>query len=525
MKTSGLPPFIQDMIAEHGEERAKHLLRSYFRSPKNIEAFALLFSDHVPSYPPELHSFLISTYIRGMREGRNVGGHAPRGFAKSTITSLVFLAWLLLTARIRFIVFVSDTFTQATNIIGDLKIELESNPAIHWLYGNVKGVTWSEDEIIVHGRGKRGQILRCKLKAVGAGMKVRGLKFMSFRPGLYLLDDLENDEAVQSKDRREKLKNWLLKAVLRSLAVNGIVIMVGTILHKESLLNKIVNGVDEFAGWISFHKPAIIEEEGVFESAWPDVWPVGTLLGMRDDPNHPKYIGPVAFNQEMQGDPLDPSQQIIGPEWIDPFKYKLGPLINNLSDEEFDNWLDKTFHRIIGAIDPAISEKETADFWAMATIGITLDCPVCEHGGAGHIVQLDMVKMREKDPGRQADVVVTQYQTWIHDKIRMEAVAYQAGLEAIIRKAAAAADLRVPVRPFRDQRDKVRRATVHSAMFAGGMVHLREDHPLYTALRDQITSFPQVDHDDMFDALMSAAEPAVRKRWPRNDRDRSEKSA
>jgi phage terminase large subunit-like protein len=52
---------------------------------------------------------------------------------------------------------------------------------------------------------------------------------------------------------------------------------------------------------------------------------------------------------------------------------------------------------------------------------------------------------------------------------------------------------------------------MQSYMFAGGMVHLRQDHPLMGAFVEEVVAFPQGEHDDMFDAYLGAAEEVMLK--------------
>lgn len=508
---------ISRLVSEFGEEQAKTLLLNHYRKPENIAEFSLLFSDHVPTDPAAFHLELYQEY--GQMMGF-MGAAAPRGFSKSTITDVIFLAWVALFVKRHFVILISDTHTQATMLLEALKEELENNEALRWLFGDVKGEEWTNQDLIVRGISEDGYRTDMKIMAKGAGMKIRGLKFRSHRPGLVLIDDLENDELVESPDRRRKLKNWLLKSVLPALAKDiGCVIMIGTILHRDSLLNNIISGKDQFAGWKRRKYKAILDDGN---SLWPERFLVEDLKGMRDDPNNPHYIGPIAFSQEMQNEPVNEEDQIIKPEWIDK-RFKLAELLGQYriknpeveQDELLKSWLKANFSLIIGSVDPAISEKTTADYWAMATIGIAKACPICDGNPAGHILQLDMVRMREGDPLKQVGVVMDQYAEWKHDKVKIEAVAYQQGLFRLSQRIGAERNLYPPLHAYRPDRDKVRRAIIASASFAGGLVHVREDHPLAGVFIEEMLSFPQGVNDDMFDALLAAMEEVTMKRRTR----------
>ena len=188
--------------------------------------------------------------------------------------------------------------------------------------------------------------------------------------------------------------------------------------------------------------------------------------------------------------------------------------------QTLQRWLKHYFSLVIGHVDPAISEKQTADYFAMATIGVTKSCPFCKGGPAGHVVQLDNVRLRESDLDRQVDLVLDHFQDWQHTKLQIEVVAFQQGLYALIRKRGAERQIYPTVVPWRPDKDKVRRATMQSANFSGGLVHIRDDHPLSGAFVDEVIQFPQGAHDDMFDAFMGASEGTVLRVRGRTFRDR-----
>jgi predicted phage terminase large subunit-like protein len=506
------------LIEQLGEEGAKAYLRDFYADPENLPAFAMLFDKHVPSYPPEFHIEMWRTYTT--TEG-NVGGCAPRGFAKSTSTSLVYLAFRTLNATSRFSIVISDTYTQAVDLLAGLKDELAENEMIRWLYGDVVGESWAEDDIEVLGYDPAGRRVPCRIIALGAGMKVRGRKFKNFRPQLIIIDDLENDEAVQSKERRAKLRKWLVRAVLPAIdRTIGRVIMIGTILHKRSLLNAIVNKEAEFRSWHTFKLAGIMDGKSI----WPELYSTKEIYQWRDDPSHPNYLGAVAWAQEIQNNPQDEGLQIIQDEWLEGQGFNLAELINRWVPlltplgqelpEDYDilgEWLKFHFKAIHTSVDPAISEKQTADFWAMVTVGITKQCPLC-NGAEGHIMILDYVRMREPDPNKQVQTVIDNYLLWQHDKVRVEAVAYQSGLVRLIKNEAAKQGLYLPIRPFRPTTSKVARMNIHAANFSGRLVHYRADHPLAPAFIEELTEFPQGEHDDMVDSYMGAADVSLKRR-------------
>ncbi len=240
-----LPPSKQ-LIDNYGEAIAQKMTREYFRDPANIEEFAKLFSSYVPTKLAEFHGELFDFY----EAYGNFAGAAPRGFSKSTVTNTVYLAYKMLYAKAHFALLISDTVTQAEALLDGLKSELESNETLVWMFGDVKGRIWSSEGLIIKAWGENGKRYLVKVLPRGVGMKIRGLRFKQFRPDLVIMDDVENDEAVESPERREKLYNWFKRALLPALAKdNSKIIVIGTLLHRESLLSQMVNGRGTFSGW------------------------------------------------------------------------------------------------------------------------------------------------------------------------------------------------------------------------------------------------------------------------------------
>ena len=168
---------------------------------------------------------------------------APRGHAKSTAITLGYgLATLLFKER-KFMLLVSDTEAQASLFLGTFKQELQDNKDLIDLFElkrNEKGlVNFSKDtetDIIVD----RLDGSQFRIIAKGAEQKLRGLLWDGSRPDIIICDDMENDELVMNKERREKMRRWFKGALLPCRSDKGIVRMVGTILHSDSLLERLM---------------------------------------------------------------------------------------------------------------------------------------------------------------------------------------------------------------------------------------------------------------------------------------------
>lgn len=466
-----------------------------------MEFGLFFFPQALSETPPEFHIALLADFA----SGNNFADAAPRGHAKTTIGGQVELIYRVVNNLNHFTLVVSDTYGQAKEIVDGARGEFETNDLLIWLYGDLR-TDWHWTS------GAFTTANDVRVLARGSNMKVRGLKYKHWRPDFVLIDDLENDELVGKPERREKLLNWFKRALMRALAAKGAQIAIlGTVLHQDSLLNNALNGQKGFAGWRRNRWAALIEnEDGTIRSLWPAMFPVENLIRMRDDPDYEFYLGPIAFAQEMQNQAIDESTRIIKAEWI--YGSDENKLTYSLTEKEARwaeshepgarTWKETELKQVIMAVDPAISEKQTADEFAIVVIGVDK---------AGHIWELDVYKARIGDVDVQVEKIIDYATEWKPDKVKVESVAYQAGLARLVRKRAAERGAHLPIQEVKPDKDKFRRAVIHSANFAGGLVHLRSDHPLFDAFVAQILDFPMGEHDDMFDAYMHAAEDLVQK--------------
>lgn len=481
---------IQDKL---GEAASREFLQYHYSLPENIGQFLRLFPDHIIEKSPDFHIEVLNEFVKGGR----VAIGAPRGFAKSTITNVISASYFAIYSKYHFILIISDTYTQAKMQLGALKSELENNEMLRDIYGELKGSTWGEDTIIVNGL--YGEVM---IKAVGAGMKIRGLKYNQYRPELAIIDDLENQEAVANKERRDKLERWFNYDLMPGLAKNGNIIYLGTILHYSALLKKVIDRDGKYESFRTRLYKAITDGKSI----WPAQYTVEKLIAMRDNPKDPHYVGALVFAQEYQNEPQDDKDRMFQIEWLSK-QYSLAETEHVWKLSNPDNkgrWHEGFFSKIMGGVDPAISEKTTADYFAMVTIGIAKE--------TGDIYILDYFRDRIGDPMKQVQVILDKYEEWGHDKIRIETVAYQQGLYSLVRTEGAKKNLYPPLSSFKPDRDKVRRANVHSSNFSGGLVRLRTDHHQFKDFYEELLQFPLGEHDDMLDAYMNCAEDLVMKR-------------
>lgn len=205
-------------------------------SAAHIEGFVKLFLQKNFDKPVSIPDCHIEWWDMCCSKHRYVAIAAPRGHAKSTaITHSYTLAAICHRER-SFVLVVSDTESQSKNFVNDIKRELTENEDLMNVY-EIKGLTkdTETDFIIEFHDGKQARVI-----AKGSEQKMRGLKWNGKRPDLIICDDLENDEIVMNDDRRKKFRDWFSGALIPCKSSDGIIRYVGTILHSDSQLERLM---------------------------------------------------------------------------------------------------------------------------------------------------------------------------------------------------------------------------------------------------------------------------------------------
>ena len=495
---------IQPLINQFGITKTRLYLQDRFSRLENFWEFVItLYCAKMPDLTPEFHRLMIKEAIKIRDDGTIYFGFnalgAPRGGAKSTVFGTFLLSWIALNGFLRHALYCSDTHRKAISLSSPLRKQIENNKVLNFIYPEARDqVNWGKESYTV--KGLRND---CIITPLGSGMNVRGQSEDNVRPEIVFCDDLENSESVYSSDQRKKLYDWFWFDLVQALdRYHKNIIYIGTILHYNSLLKQALNQEDRFQGW---HARTFKAINGAGQSFWPARYPIEYLKAIRDDPNHPEYIGSVVFSQEMQNEPQDDKDRIIKLDWIKEYSYneKWRNMPGKTDQEKKDN-LKKNLE-IVAGVDPAISEKDQADNFSMYVYGFE-ESTACEY-------MLDLVWIKEPDIDNQVKLLCDAIQNWKIEKIGIESNAFQSGLATLVKKELNRRGIYFcAVKAIHTDKDKIRRARIHSSAFQAGFIRFRDDHPHLGTLRTEILGFPLEKHDDTFDSLMLARETRQHKK-------------
>lgn len=474
----------------------------------------------VPGPIPDVHIELDEI----LEEDGDTLVYMPRGHAKSSKATTIFPVWRKLHGE-PFIVIVGETGPQAKKLFADtlrpILNETGEYNRLHEDFGAELKIALGRDgqpRVNDHSvEFADGTAIVC----ISAGASTRGLKFNNQRPSLFVIDDLEEREAVQSKLQRDKTWEWFTRDLLpmRNPTRNRVV-WVGTLLHEDAAMPRAeklgsFNVIKRKAIireepthpelWVRFHeiwdeakregkngeKAALAfyddhreeMDEGT-EVLWPNRYPYGYLVAER------RKMGPTGFGMEFQNEAVSDGNRIVNPSDIVNFHGVI-----RMEHGKSETWLIETDDEgeptgtqvrlsdlsLVIAVDPAISQKDTADYFVALVMGV--------HPNGTRWV-LDMVRDRFQ-VDQQVTTILNLYEKWSRRAsvvaIGIEAVAYQKALRQLIDKAGTKRGLSLPTRELKPTADKLIRLQRWQPTFERKEVHVQKHvHPI---LVEELTGF------------------------------------
>ena len=387
---------------------------------------------------------------------------APRGFAKSVTCTFAWpLHELLTNSKVSLIIVVSETYDIATILTEKIQCELEVNRWIHARYGNGRTTDWAKSDF----KWKRADGSICRVVSRGSGGQIRSL-----HPDLLIIDDLENDEGVRSEPQRAYLKAWFDRALLPTRTPNAQTVMVGTPLHPLSLLRDVMARKD----WIVRTYTAITPDG---KSLWPARWPIEMLRELEDD------MGWQSFQQEYMCNPIINENPIFRESWFRHYD-RFSP--------QFQSKLKEGMYTVI-TVDPAASQKTTADYTAIGAFSATYSEPFEVYCRPEGTVRARML-IHEV-----AQKVIDLYDKMSANKLIVETVAYQKALAQEIRRICEEQHRFINIEEVIPDKDKERRAMTCQRILERGQVFFDSSDPLTKTLITEFCMFPTGTFDDMVD--------------------------
>lgn len=407
---------------------------------------------------------------------------APRGHAKSTAISLAYLLACVLFRERSFVLLISATYEQACLFLGNIKAALLDNEDLRELF-EIKGFTKEREDDIICEFNDGGKF---RIMAKGSEQSLRGAQWDFKRPDLIICDDLESDEQVENKDRRKKFRQWFFGALVPCKSDTGIVRVVGTILHMDSLLQRLMpkdldkdtvtlslkQYTNKKLPWKSVKYQA--HDSDFSHILWKEQWPEQKLRETRQ--GFIEQGEPEVYSREYLNRPIDEEFAYFKPD-------------DFIEMEDKDR--NQHFKYYVG-VDLAISESETADYSAFV-VGAT------DKNGMLYVVDV----IRERLDGKE--IVDTLF--YLNNRYEPELIVIEAG--AIEKALGAFINVEMfeeggsflPLVKMTPVKDKAYRARSIQARMRAKRVKFDTTQDWFVDFQTELIQFPKAPHDDMVDAL------------------------
>jgi predicted phage terminase large subunit-like protein len=436
-----------------------------------------------PAATPEFHKEIWELVTSNSKQ---VAIAAPRYHAKSTAVTHAYTLASVLFRESRYVLIVSDTVTQAVQFLGDIKKELLENDDLRSLFGVKEFPKDTEDDLIVEMED--GWTFR--IQAKGSEQKLRGLKWANLRPDLIIGDDMENDEIVMNKDRRQKFKRWFYGALIPCVSSTGKIRIVGTILHLDSLLENLMP-----ASQLASHRgvKSLIKEDLKEYSSnvlpWRSVkyrahtddfksllWPEmksATEFRMQKDDYVRQGLADV-YSQEMLNIPLDITDTFFKKTDFVPIK----------PEDEKKNLV------YYAACDLAVSQSQKADYSAFVVGGMDEDGRLyCKH----------VIKQR-MDALEIVDTILMIQKIYKPVLFGLEQGTIQKAIGPYLNEEMLKRGEFINTVLLKPSGDKLTRARSIQARMRSGACKFDKDAEWYQGFEDELLRFPRDKHDDQVDA-------------------------
>lgn len=469
---------------------------------------------------PQFHEELDEIWASGVMKGKNplqsakaiarMDGSrqaiaAPRGHAKSTNFTFKDTLHSILYQYKHYPIILSDSSEQAEGFLDDIKTELEDNPHIIQDFGRLKGdKVWRSSVLLTS--------TDVKVEAIGSGKKIRGRRHRNWRPDLFVLDDVENDENVNTPEQRRKLKSWFDKAVSKAGDTYTDIMYIGTVLHYDSLLSKVLanpryrtkkyravvswasnrklweeweriytnlfdeNHRENARTFYEAHEREMLEGSEVL---WDEKFSYYDLMEMQVSE------GTASFNSEMQNDPIDPDNADFNEEWLDYY-------------EEENADFSKPNFLLIGANDPSLGKNKKSDTSSIISLALDLK--------TGYMYIVD-ASVEKRKPDAIIDDVIETHRRYKRDlkkgyyRFGVETVQFQYFFKEVMAAKALEAGEYIPIEEIQSIANKELRIRSLQPFVKNKWIKFNRNHK---ELIKQLTEFPMGAHDDAPDGLQMA---------------------
>lgn len=395
---------------------------------------------------------------------------AFRGSAKSTIVTTAYPIWAILgKQQKKFCLILCQTKTQAKQHMMNIRMELENNDLLKKDLGPFQEESdeWGSYSLVFKKH-------KARITVASTEQSIRGIRHNEHRPDLIICDDVEDLQSTKTRESRDKTYQWLRGEVTPTGDKTTRLIIVGNLLHEDSLLMKIKKEITEGKTTGIFKEYPLLDSKG--NCLWPEKYPT------KDDINKEKQkvSSEVSWQREYLLRIIPDEDQVILQDWIQYY--------DSVPNKRTDVL---KYQFTLAGVDLAISEKDSADYTAVVSV------QAYRNGDDRRLYILPNIINKRISFPEQRELLKNLYVTFpyaYNNGIVVESVGYQEALAQSLREVGISDVYSVPVKL-----DKRSRLTLTSSAIKDGTILF----PKFgcEALIEQLVGFGAEKHDDLADAF------------------------
>lgn len=431
-----------------------------------IEGFSAMFLSPRYDDPKPTPAFHRQAWGIYCSEHPNVALAAPRDHAKSTALTHDFILASVLFRQDPYVILVSSSEEMAIEHLQDISNELHENEDLVREFGIKSFLTDQKTDIVV----ECSDGYRFRIVARGAEQRIRGRKWNGRRPGLIVADDMEDDEQVESRERRRKFARWFFRAAKQALRQGGRIRVHGTVLHEDSLLANLLKDPN----WHTFRFKAHEAFDDFSNILWPEKWPESALRRRRAE-----FVAQVdagGYSAEFLNDPLDNDDRFFRVQDFLPLPADFEAATLNCAAADF-----------------AVSKADKADRTALLV------------GGKSEDNRLNMLDMRlgRWDAFEIIEEMFSLQARWNLAVFFVESGPIWSALAPMVYREMEKRDVWINLQPVASVKDKATRARSFQRRMRAGGVLFDKSADWFPAYQDELmrfTGYARDAKDDQVDA-------------------------
>ncbi|EKD63828.1 MAG: hypothetical protein ACD_51C00186G0001 [uncultured bacterium] len=443
-----------------------HVLRRH-ATKQSLSLFFHVYFHHYVTYPTanfqkEMFGLLEDDSIK------NLAIVAFRGSSKSTIVNMAYPIWAIMgKPQKKFILILGQTQNQARQHLRNLKTELESNELLRADLG-----PFEEDENEWNAYSLFIPKYNARIMAASSEQSVRGFRHGQYRPQIIICDDIEDLASVKTLESRNKSSQWLTSEVMPAGDKDTRTIIIGNLLHEDSLIMRIKKAMQDKELDGIFREYPLVNSDGI--CLWPGKYPNKEAI----EQERRRIGNEPAWQREYMLQIVTDTDRVIHPEWISYY-------------DETPKDRSGDFTGAYVGVDLAISQNDSADYTAMVSCyafgsGKDFKIYILPNPVNARLTHLETLREAEN----LSDTICPDRKATLY----IEEVGYQGATTEQLKRDGYPAES-VPIHG----QDKRARLTAVSHIIQDGTVLFPRRGA--EKLIQQLTRFGMERHDDLADAL------------------------